>query len=137
GWSPGARMGRAKRLVAEFPDTPEAEHAKEVVETIEAYEFARDEAAAANGKWSYNQSSDPMTKGITKTARLQSENSLSLDFPYQGEQKATLIVRNHPQFGNDVIFRIEKGQILCRTYDCSVTVAFDDGAPFSVKGSPS
>ena len=39
-------------------------------------------------------------------------------------------MRTHPRYGKDVIFSIEKGQILCRSYeDCIVLVRFDDEPP--------
>lgn len=137
GLSPGARRGRAERLVSEFPGTPEAEHAQEVLESVEVYEAAKREAKVADGKWRYIESTDPMSKKVTRTAMLQSENTLSFGFPYQGPQRATLRVRSHPEFGRDVIVSIEKGQILCSSYDCPMRIVFDDGTPVSVQGSSS
>ena len=53
---------------------------------------------------------------------------MNFDFPYSGEQHATLNLRVDPRYGKDVIFRIERGQILCHSYeDCTVLVRFDDG----------
>lgn len=137
GLSPGARRGRAERLMSEFPGSPEAKHAQEVLESIETYETAKREAKAADGKWRYIQSTDPMSKKVTRKAMLQSENTLSFEFPYQGPQHATLHVRNHPEFGRDVIMSIEKGQILCSPYDCPMRIVFDDGTPVSVQGNSS
>ena len=38
-----------------------------------------------------------------------------------------LALRSHPRHGNDVIFKIERGQVLCRSYeDCTILVRFDD-----------
>ena len=52
-------------------------------------------------------------------------NTLSPDFLYQGEQRCTLSVREHPQHGKDVYLRIEKGQLLDSDYHGKVTVRFD------------
>ncbi len=83
------------------------------------------EAAAA--PWSYYHNDDPMSKGKTHTATLSSSNTVEFDFPYGGKQHGRLTLRTDPKYGKDVIFRIEKGQILCPSYDnCTVLVRFDD-----------
>jgi hypothetical protein len=68
-----------------------------------------------------------MGKGTVYQALVSSSNTVNFSFPYAGEQKAELILRTHPRYGKDLAFRIERGQILCRSYDgCSVLVRFDD-----------
>lgn len=79
-------------------------------------------------QWSYSQDADAMSKGTTYHAAVLSSNTVNFDFPYSGEQHATLNLRDDPRYGKDVIFRIERGQILCHSYeDCTVLVRFDDG----------
>jgi hypothetical protein len=90
-------------------------------------------AAAAKSadaaKWSYSASTDEMTGRTSRSASIQSENSVEFDFPYQGAQHATLTLRNHPSYGRDVILSIREGQILCPSYDdCTIRVRFDDGS---------
>lgn len=81
-------------------------------------------------QWFYNHSDDSMGKGIIHQAHVSSSNTVNFDFPYSGTQNATLSLRIHPRNGKDVIFRIEKGQILCHAYqDCTVLVRFDDESP--------
>jgi len=81
-----------------------------------------------DSQWSYSQLADEMSKGTTYTALVSSSNTVNFDFPYSGEQHATLRLRIDPRYGKDVIFSIEKGQILCPSYEgCSVLVRFDDG----------
>ena len=85
--------------------------------------------AADAGKWSYSSNTDDMTGRTSRSARIQSENTVEFDFPYEGAQNASLMVRNHPSYGRDVIISIREGQILCPSYDdCSVRVRFDDGS---------
>lgn len=80
-----------------------------------------------NSKWRYSQSDDPMSKGKTNHASVISSNTVEFGFPYNGKQNATLTLRIDPKYGKDVIFSIEKGQILCSSYDgCNVLVRFDD-----------
>jgi len=81
-------------------------------------------------QWFYNQSDDAMGKGAIHHAQVSSSNTVNFDFPYSWTQHATLTLRTHPRHGKDIIFSIEKGQILCRSYeDCTVLVRFDDEPP--------
>ena len=80
-------------------------------------------------QWDYTQQADPMSKGTTYFASVQSTNTVSFGFPYSGAQHATLTLRTHPRYGKDVILAIERGQFLCPSYDgCQVLVRFDDAA---------
>lgn len=83
-------------------------------------------------QWSYHLSDDPMGKGTVFQAQVASSNTVEFDFPYAGKQHATLTLRTHPRYGKDIIFSIEKGQFLCRSYeDCIVLVRFDDEQPIN------
>jgi hypothetical protein len=91
----------------------------------------------AGSQWEYSHNPDEMTGNVSHTASVQSENTVEFDFPYQGAQHGRLTIRRHPRFGNDVIFGIERGQLLCPSYDgCSVLVRFDDGQPQSFSANP-
>ncbi len=81
-------------------------------------------------QWFYHQHDDKMGKGVVYQAYVLSSNTVEFGFPYSGTQHATLALRTHPRNGKDIIFRIEKGQILCHSYeDCTVLVRFDDDPP--------
>lgn len=68
-----------------------------------------------------------MTSAKTYFASVRSSNTVSFGFPYSGAQRGTLTLRTHPRYGRDLIFNIERGQVLCRSYeDCTVLVRFDD-----------
>jgi hypothetical protein len=89
-------------------------------------------------QWSYTQTPDKMGKGVTHQASVSSSNTVNFEFPYSGDQHATLTLRNDPRRGKDIIFNIEKGQLLCRSYeDSSILVRFDDESSikFSVIGA--
>lgn len=78
-------------------------------------------------KWSYRSSDDPMSSKSIKFAEVPSENIVDFDFPYSGKQVGKLIIRQHPAHGTEVMFMIEKGQILCNSYaGCNVQVRFDE-----------
>jgi hypothetical protein len=82
---------------------------------------------APGSQWLYSQVADAMSKGTTYHAAVSSKNTVEFDFPYAGAQHATLNLRVDPRYGKEVIFSIERGQILCHSYeDCTVLVRFDD-----------
>lgn len=88
--------------------------------------------------WMYRVVPDQMTGKETKLATLESNNSLSLEFPYGGRNYGSIAVRQHPRMGRDVMVQVEKGQILCRlSASCKVLVRFDDAEPVEFRGSPS
>lgn len=84
-------------------------------------------AAAARTSWRYSKEADPMSSETSYFATVVSTNEVEFGFPYGGSQNAYLTLRTHPRHGKDVIFRIERGQILCPSYEgCTVLVRFDE-----------
>lgn len=77
------------------------------------------------GGWVYDQREDKMG-GTIYSADILSKNTVSFDFPYQGEQRATLGIRKHPRWGTSVMISIRRGQFVCRLSDCSLMVRFDE-----------
>jgi len=87
-------------------------------------------------QWNYTHLADTMAKGQIHQAVVLSSNTVTFDFPYSGAQRATLILRTHPRYGKDVIFQIERGQILCPSYEgCSVLVRFGEGEAVSFRAA--
>jgi hypothetical protein len=128
-----AREAAAKNLMEHFPDSSEGEAATSLLPELEkavAYE-------AMGRQWNYSRSEEGMSGKAVRTARVFSTNTIDLEFPYGGPQRASLILRRHPRWGNDVILRIERGQILCHSYgDCRINVKFDDGKVLRFDGNP-
>lgn len=92
--------------------------------------------AASASAWTYQVDVDKMTNKKTSYALAQSTSSLNLGFPYQGRNMGLLTVRQHPQYGLDVIFSVDKGQLTCSSYSsCEVLVKFDDGKPVRFSGT--
>ena len=92
------------------------------------------EAMLAEFKWRYHVTTDELTSKPTYLAVVKSINQVSFDFPYQGIQRGALMLRTHPQYGKDLILRVEKGQMLVRSYeDTAVKVVFDEGSPISYR----
>lgn len=91
----------------------------------------------AGAQWNYSRDTDEMTGKVSAHAAVKSENTVEFDFPYNGAQHGQLTLRRHPRFGNDVMFSVERGQLLCPSYDgCSVLVRFDDEAPATFSANP-
>lgn len=80
--------------------------------------------------WHYENKKDEMSSGITHTATVMSANKINLEFPYHGGTVAWFELSNHPRFGRQIIFTINKGQLLCSSFDgCGVLLRFDDSTP--------
>lgn len=86
-----------------------------------------DTAASSRTTWQYSESEDRMTNQKTKTAFVISSNTVEFAFPYGGELHASLILRKK-RGSDNVILKIEKGQLTCGDYSRrSVSVRFDEG----------
>jgi hypothetical protein len=81
----------------------------------------------AVSKWSYYEEKEKMGRGLVKTANVLSNNEIELVFPYDGQQRGALQLRNHPEYGKDVIVSLQRGQFLCGIDECPVWVRFDQG----------
>lgn len=87
-------------------------------------------APTPGSQWQYRHDEDKMGTSASHQAAVSSSNTVNFDSPYDGAQYGTLTLRAHPRYGKDVMFSIEKGQLLCNSYeDCAVLVRFDDEKP--------
>lgn len=104
-------------------------------ERLAAAAVAEQRAASAAKDRVFSSEKDEMTGRLVKREVFESENTVDFAFPYAGGTRAWLELRNHPQFGKDVVFRISKGQLQCPSYgECSVGISIDGGAPFAMRG---
>jgi hypothetical protein len=88
-------------------------------------------------QWTYSHDADEMSGKTSHVATVISQNTVDFDFPYNGPQHGRLTIRRHPRWGSDVIVGIEKGQLLCTSYEgCTVLVRFDDGEPLTFSANP-
>jgi outer membrane lipoprotein-sorting protein len=145
---PQSALDDANKKIADLEAKLELEKAKQVVTT--SSESAAEnkpspdtkltsdvQEIASNSQWSYDQQEDKMTGGTTYLASVVSTNTVNFSSPYNGIQNARLTLRSDVKYGKDVIFRIEKGQILCNSYDsCTVLVRFDDEKPTQYSATP-
>lgn len=127
------RLDTAKTLISEFPESAEAMQVESIVPELEREHAMIMESISY--KWEYRSNEDPMSSKKFLIAGVYSSNHFEFDFPYQGRQKARLIIRNHPRYGRDVMFSIRDGQIICSSYSCPIVVRFDNEDPIYVTGS--
>src|SRR5947209_6532585 len=106
---PEAALKFARDLVNTYGGRPEADTAAKQIPKLEAALKIAEEA----NKWTYLVNEDAMTSRKAKYATIKSENTVTFNFPYQGSQRGTLMLRDHPTYRRDVIFSIERGQLLC------------------------
>ena len=86
--------------------------------------------AAKPAGWVYTMERDKMTDKQQRWAEVRSGNSLRLEFPYNGTNHGRIYVRQRDGKPVEVFVNIDKGQILCSSYDgCNAVVRFDDDAP--------
>lgn len=91
----------------------------------------------AHAQWKWSSDLDKMTGKKAVLATVRSTESLSLPFPYAGSNFAELTVRQHPSYGLDVIFDVQKGQITCHAFDaCQLMIRFDEQKAEAFSGSP-
>jgi hypothetical protein len=82
--------------------------------------------AAATAKWEYRQDKDEMRGTTSNFANVRSDNEVDLDFPY-GTVHGIIWVRKQATDGLNVMFAVDKGQILCNSFSNStVSIKFDD-----------
>jgi hypothetical protein len=80
-----------------------------------------------NNKWEYHQSTDKMTSKAIKFAQIMSNESLDLEFPYEGTNYGRLTLRKKD--GLDIYLSIDKGQISGGYDNNYISVRFDEEKP--------
>lgn len=77
--------------------------------------------------WSYDTVGDEVRGKPVEFASLTSENSVDFGPPYGGGSTLIMIVRKHPEYGQDVAFTISKGQFVCSFEGCTGTINYGRG----------
>lgn len=104
-----------------------------VADTTDASSVAASSVAEESKKpivWSFSTEKDKMTSTKNIWAKIYSNNSVSLDFPYE-DTGATITIRYMKKYGYDAMVSIGSGQIYGSEYenDNYVMVRFDEGKP--------
>jgi hypothetical protein len=82
------------------------------------------EEKIAQGNWSYSEDVDKMTNKTTKFAIIEATEKLNFDFPYQGGATASIQIRQKGKI--EIMFMVDKGQIISRYDGGSVKIKIDD-----------
>ena len=77
--------------------------------------------------WMYQESVDEMRGETTYLAINKSLNTAELAFPYGADVELNIVLRDDANYGKNVFFGVNKGQLFCNYQDCYVSVKFDDG----------
>ena len=85
------------------------------------------EAPVTTSSWQYDESIDEMRGESSYFAINKSTNVVDLGFPYGQDIELNIIIRDDAQYGKDVLFAVNKGQLFCTYQDCYVSAKFDDG----------
>lgn len=92
------------------------------------------EEKASEPTWRYSQDVDNVRGGTSFFASLTSSNTIYQDPPYDSDTSMTMMIRESPAYGTDVILTISSGQMMCPSYDgCTGTVRFDDRPAFQIR----
>lgn len=84
------------------------------------------EKEASGIVWSYSTSVDKMSEEVIYYSSIKSINTVNFDFPYNGTQRAELVLRKHPRSGTSIMFSLNKAHFLCNRTDCHILIKFDD-----------
>lgn len=87
--------------------------------------------------WHYSTTKDDVSGKDIAFAEASSLNKEDLHWPYGPGIGATLTLRKHPRSGKNAYVSLDKGQILCRSYEsCTIMIRFDDrpAAKYSAVG---
>ncbi|MBB6249525.1 hypothetical protein [Nitrospirillum iridis] len=107
-------------------DTVQDEALQAAFRTVEALKHPQSPPRPALG-WSYSFYKDEMTSKDVALAKTVSANVEDLHWPYGPNVGAVLTLSKHPRFGKNAYITLDKGQILCLSYeDCYIEVRFDN-----------
>ncbi len=90
------------------------------------------EEQAARFKWRY-EADKGAAQNANKRAIIYSLNTVDLAAPYDGAQRGKLLIRHHTDAESDIIFSIERGQLV----GDAVSIRFDGGKAFKLVLEPS
>jgi hypothetical protein len=123
----------ADDLVQRFQGTKAAAEAAQLRDGLRAKVAANAEAQRLHGLWVYHDAQDAAAGGRVRSAYLYSSNTLGPAEPGKEAPRARLVLRRHPQWGDDVYLLTDRGHFACPS-PCTVQAQFDDAAPVSYPG---
>ena len=123
----------ADHVITNFPQTPAASALRAEIEPLRAQINAEREERRLQGLWVYHDAHDAEAGGRVQTAYIFATEPLAPAEAGKEAPRARLVLRRHPQWGNDVYLLSEHGPFSCGS-PCRLTVQFDDEAARTVAG---
>jgi hypothetical protein len=120
-------LNLAEDLVKSFPGTSAAKEIAPTLDELRSKVSADADARRLAALWVYHSGEDADAGGMVRSAYLFSANTLGEAEAGQEAPKARLVLRRHPQWGDDVYLLTERGHFACAD-PCTVSVQFDDAA---------
>ena len=122
----------ADHMIKTLPQAQATAKVKAEVEPLRAQIAAEREARRLKDLWVYHDGHDAEAGGRVRTAYLFATEPLAKE-PGKEPARARLVLRRHPQWGDDVYLLSEHGPFTCGT-PCRLQVTFDDGPARTVEG---
>lgn len=126
-------LNLAEDIAANFPGTAAAKEVAPQLEALRAGVAAEGEGRRLAALWVYHSGEDADAGGVVRSAYLFSRNTLGEAEPGKEPPRARLVLRRHPQWGDDVYLLTERGKFTCAS-PCTVSVQFDDAAATDYPG---
>lgn len=126
-------LNLAEDIVRSFPGTAAAKEVAPMIEEMRAKVAADAEGRRLADLWVYHSGEDADAGGVVRSAYLFSSNTLGPAEAGQEAPRARLVLRRHPQWGDDVYLLTGRGHFSCGN-PCTVSVQFDDAAPTDYPG---
>ena len=118
-------LNLAEDIVKTFPGTSAAKEVAPMLEEMRTKVASDAEYRRLAGLWVYHSGEDAEAGGMVRSAYIFSSNTLGEAEAGKEAPKARLVLRRHPQWGDDVYLLTDKGHFACGN-PCTVSVQFDD-----------
>lgn len=125
GKRPDMALNFADYILRNFPQTRVAAQIKPQADALRAQVAAERETRRLTDLWAYHSVDDKEAKGLVRTAYIYSKDAIGTNAD-GSEKRARLVLRRHPQWGDDV-YLLAEGGFVCAG-KCSVRLQFDGAA---------
>ena len=130
---PDLALNIADHVLKNYPQTKAAPKFRAKIEPLRAQIVAEREARRLQELWVYHDDEDAEAGGRVRSAYVFARDPIGPAEAGKQAPRARLVLRQHPQWGDDVYLLSERGPFTCGS-PCELQVRFDDGEPRTVPG---
>lgn len=123
----------ADHVLKTYPDSEAAPKLREQIEPLRAEIQRQREERRLFDLWVYHDDMDEEAGGRVRSAYMFARDPIGPAVDGKQAPRARLVLRRHPEWGDDVYLLSERGPFQCGS-PCQVTVSFDAGEPRVVEG---